>query len=136
MSARSYRGNELRIKFDFASKSNKWWPAYDCQLQQEILFRVLNHVLPADNPQQAETASHAGLRANYNCRKDLVGGTAAFKETDEGYHSLFSVCHSGFLETRINWLMPSVGNTPYPCGHTDNCQIDVQDGSSWCGRQS
>lgn len=74
------------------SKSNQWWPAYDCQIKQGILFRILNHVLPADNPQQAETASHIGVKGHHNCRYDMSGGTADYKETDEGYHALFSVC--------------------------------------------
>ncbi|KAJ7704692.1 hypothetical protein B0H14DRAFT_3646238 [Mycena olivaceomarginata] len=68
---------------------NKYHKAYDCKLEQEILFRIFAHVLPADNPQQAESASNAGVHANLWCRYDGVGGTAAHRETDEGYHALF-----------------------------------------------
>ncbi|KAL1758460.1 hypothetical protein FB107DRAFT_271880 [Schizophyllum commune] len=42
--------------------------------------------LPADNPQQAEEASHMGGNSNCPCRKCKVGGTFAVKATDEGYH--------------------------------------------------
>ncbi|KAJ7165291.1 hypothetical protein C8R46DRAFT_1163680 [Mycena filopes] len=37
-----------------------WAPAYDCLLQREILFQVRAHLLPADNPQQAESTSTSG----------------------------------------------------------------------------
>ncbi|KAJ7934035.1 hypothetical protein B0H13DRAFT_1591791, partial [Mycena leptocephala] len=52
-------------------------------------YRIFAHVLPADNPQQAESASNAGVHANLWCRYDDVGGTAAHRETDEGYRALF-----------------------------------------------
>ncbi|KAJ7483970.1 hypothetical protein B0H11DRAFT_2416152, partial [Mycena galericulata] len=68
---------------------NKYHEAYDCELEQEILFRIFAHVLPADNPQQAESASNAGVHANLWCRYDLAGGTAAHRESDAGYRALF-----------------------------------------------
>ncbi|KAJ7832377.1 hypothetical protein B0H13DRAFT_2240461 [Mycena leptocephala] len=71
-------------------KQNDWSAAYDCKLQQEILFRIGIHLLPADNPQQAETTSTAGSSATFWCREDDSGGTAAHRESDEGYHALFS----------------------------------------------
>ncbi|THU85182.1 hypothetical protein K435DRAFT_926248 [Dendrothele bispora CBS 962.96] len=46
-------------------------------------------VLPADNPQQAEEASHMGGNANHPCRKCNVGGPSQHIQTDEGYHSLY-----------------------------------------------
>ncbi|THU97830.1 hypothetical protein K435DRAFT_721412, partial [Dendrothele bispora CBS 962.96] len=46
-------------------------------------------VLPADNPQQAEEASHMGGNANYPCRKCNVGGPSEHVQSDEGYHSLY-----------------------------------------------
>ncbi|KAK7040964.1 hypothetical protein R3P38DRAFT_3452826 [Favolaschia claudopus] len=63
--------------------------AYDCKIQQEILFRIFAHALPADNPQQAESASNAGVHSNLWCRYDMAGGTAAHRETNEGYGALF-----------------------------------------------
>ncbi|KAJ7725015.1 hypothetical protein B0H14DRAFT_3620845 [Mycena olivaceomarginata] len=71
------------------SDLDKYHEAYDCQLEQEILFRVFAHALPADNPQQAESASNAGVHANLWCRYDMSGGTAAHRETNEGYRALY-----------------------------------------------
>ncbi|KAJ6632090.1 hypothetical protein B0H10DRAFT_2159562 [Mycena sp. CBHHK59/15] len=68
---------------------DKYHEAYDCELEQDILFRIFAHVLPADNPQQAESASNAGVHSNYWCRYDKAGGTAAECETDDGYCALF-----------------------------------------------
>ncbi|KAJ6608351.1 hypothetical protein B0H10DRAFT_1955505 [Mycena sp. CBHHK59/15] len=68
---------------------DKYHEAYDCELEQDILFRIFAHVLPADNPQQAESTSNAGVHSNYRCHYDKVGGTAAERETDDGYCALF-----------------------------------------------
>lgn len=73
------------------------YPAYDCALKQDIYFRISEHILPADNPQQSETASHIGGNGNLDCRRDLLGGTKSHKETSEGYHAMFSV--------RIYWML-------------------------------
>ena len=40
---------------------------------------------------QAEECSHAGLKCNYFCRTCNVGGNIKYKESDEGYESLFHV---------------------------------------------
>ncbi|KAJ6586682.1 hypothetical protein B0H10DRAFT_1733084, partial [Mycena sp. CBHHK59/15] len=53
--------------------SDKYHNVYDCKLEQHILFRVFAHVLPADNPQQAESASNAGVHSNLWCRYDMAG---------------------------------------------------------------
>ncbi|KAJ8503094.1 hypothetical protein ONZ45_g11160 [Pleurotus djamor] len=66
-----------------------WHPAYDCELEQDILFQIIPHILPADNPQQAELSSHIGLKGNYFCRRDSVGGSSQEKESTEGYNTLF-----------------------------------------------
>ncbi|KAJ6538220.1 hypothetical protein DFH09DRAFT_930637 [Mycena vulgaris] len=71
-------------------KQDNWSPAYDCKLQQEILFRIGIHLLPADNPQQAETTSTSGASSTYWYREDKGGGSATHRESDEGYHALFS----------------------------------------------
>ncbi|KZS87977.1 hypothetical protein SISNIDRAFT_418742 [Sistotremastrum niveocremeum HHB9708] len=70
---------------------DKWHEAYDCRTGQNILFRVLPHLLPADNPQQAELASNVGVHGNCNCRECKVGGTDDDRETNEGYHAHFEV---------------------------------------------
>ncbi|KAI0734928.1 hypothetical protein C8Q72DRAFT_752879, partial [Fomitopsis betulina] len=33
---------------------DRWHVVYDCKLKQEIIFRIIPHVFPADNPQQSE----------------------------------------------------------------------------------
>ena len=47
--------------------------------------------MPADNPQQAESASGIGGNGNLNCIRDKSGGTKEQKESDKGYHALFAV---------------------------------------------
>ncbi|KAJ7302555.1 hypothetical protein DFH08DRAFT_926143 [Mycena albidolilacea] len=71
-------------------KGDSWTSAYDCELKQEILFQIRAHLLPADNPQQAESASTAGSSSTFWCRVDDNGGSASHRETDTGYHALFS----------------------------------------------
>ncbi|KAI0705206.1 hypothetical protein BC835DRAFT_1499367 [Cytidiella melzeri] len=66
-----------------------WHEAYDCLLKQEILFRLIVRVEPADNPQQSELCSHIGLNGNKFCRKCHAGGPAREMETHGGYHSLY-----------------------------------------------
>ncbi|KAG1872027.1 hypothetical protein C8R48DRAFT_746529 [Suillus tomentosus] len=39
--------------------------------------------------EEAEECSHAGLHCNYFCRTCKVGGTKEYKESDEGYNSIF-----------------------------------------------
>lgn len=73
------------------SGREKYIPAYDCQLGREILFRILPHNLPGDNPQQAESASGIGANGNLNCIRDKSGGTKEEKESNAGYHALFAV---------------------------------------------
>jgi hypothetical protein len=70
-------------------------------LEQEIVFRIFAHVLPADNPQQAESASNAGVHANLWCHYDLVGGTAAERETNQGYSALYKVIRLFTIATII-----------------------------------
>ncbi|KAJ7923704.1 hypothetical protein B0H13DRAFT_1864689 [Mycena leptocephala] len=65
--------------------------AYYCDLEEEILFEIIPHVLPADNPQQSETSSHIGMAGNLGCRHDLSGGSKEFRETNERYHAMYTV---------------------------------------------
>ncbi|KAJ7226230.1 hypothetical protein C8J57DRAFT_1197699 [Mycena rebaudengoi] len=67
----------------------EWNSVYDCALSREVLFRVRAHLLPADNPQQAEWTSTAGSNSTWWCREDMSGGSDAHRETDDGYHALF-----------------------------------------------
>ncbi|TFY66993.1 hypothetical protein EVJ58_g1912 [Rhodofomes roseus] len=69
---------------------DKWHVAYDCVLGEEVLFRLIPHLLPADNPQQSEHCSHIGGKGKYPCRACRVGGSAEERETDAGYEQFFS----------------------------------------------
>ncbi|KAI0073338.1 hypothetical protein K474DRAFT_1649687 [Panus rudis PR-1116 ss-1] len=69
---------------------NNWHETYDCELNEEVMFRIIPRLLPADNPQQSETCSHIGLKGNFFCRRCGVGGKNEVKESNEGYHALFS----------------------------------------------
>ncbi|KAI0697348.1 hypothetical protein BC835DRAFT_1405669 [Cytidiella melzeri] len=75
------------VSSDFTDDA--WHDAYDCQLGQDVIFQITEHLLPADNPQQSEDCSHIGVKGNRNCRRDTVGGADAEKETDEGYEALY-----------------------------------------------
>ncbi len=65
--------------------------AYDCMTKEECCFRIFQNAAPADNPMQSELCSHIGAQGNKNCRRCKVGGNKEFRETAEGFHSLFSV---------------------------------------------
>jgi hypothetical protein len=93
----------------FFSIPGTWHDAYDCELEEAILFEIIPHVLPADNPQQSETASHIGMAGNLGCRKDLNGGPKAYQETDEGYEAFYNVRIFFYLRPKnsvFNLLQP------------------------------
>ena len=73
------------------SSRNKFTEAYDCKLKQDILFQIFPHCLPSDNPQQAESSSVIGPGGKRNCIRGKAGGGKEERESDEGYHALFSV---------------------------------------------
>jgi hypothetical protein len=84
------------------SGHEKYIPAYDCQLEREILFRIFPHHLPADNPQQAESVSGIGANRNLNCIQDKSGGTKEEKESEAGYHALFAVSNHHSTVRKLN----------------------------------
>jgi len=65
---------------------------WDCKHEEEVMLELYGLFLGGDNPMQAEECSHAGLHCNYFCRTCEVGGTKEYKESDEGYKSIFVVC--------------------------------------------
>ncbi|CAK5263889.1 unnamed protein product [Mycena citricolor] len=67
-----------------------WNIAYDSLLKQEILFWLGVHFWPADNPQQAKITSTMGSIPNAWCRQDKGGGSKSHRESNEGYHALYS----------------------------------------------
>ncbi|KAG1723899.1 hypothetical protein EDB19DRAFT_1915867 [Suillus lakei] len=62
---------------------------WDCKHEEEVMLELYGLFLGGDNPMQAEECSHAGLHCNYFCRTCEVGGTKEYKESDEGYKSIF-----------------------------------------------
>ncbi|KAI8995712.1 hypothetical protein BD414DRAFT_513439 [Trametes punicea] len=80
---------QMRVIADDTGPDN-WHTGYDCLLEQEVVFRIIPHVLPADNPQQAEHCSHITGKGNHPCRRCEVGGTAAECEQDINYEEFFT----------------------------------------------
>ncbi|KAJ7062953.1 hypothetical protein C8F01DRAFT_1082526 [Mycena amicta] len=76
-------------------------------------FCIYCNASPSDNPMQSEISSHIGARGNRFCRKCEVGGTQAFKGTDEGYHSLFQ---PGILRTKEKILVELRKQIDLACG--------------------
>ncbi|OBZ77222.1 hypothetical protein A0H81_02596, partial [Grifola frondosa] len=70
--------------------------AWDCVNHEEVLLDPYGLFFGGDNPMHAEECSHAGMNSNHFCRTCHVGGTKAYKSSDEGYQTLFS---SGKLRT-------------------------------------
>ncbi|CDO77984.1 hypothetical protein BN946_scf184811.g5 [Trametes cinnabarina] len=69
---------------------NVWHRAYDCSLEQQVLFRIIPHILPADNPQQAEHCSHMTGKGSRPCRRCEVGGSVMECEQEDMYEQFFS----------------------------------------------
>ncbi|KAJ6511523.1 hypothetical protein C8R47DRAFT_964088 [Mycena vitilis] len=62
---------------------------YNAETQRPCSFRLNVPDAPADNPQQAEEASHIGHQGNHFCRRCHIGGTNEEKECSAGYHSFY-----------------------------------------------
>src|ERR1700722_9373279 len=70
-------------------------------MKRQIRLKIYVNCGPGDNLAQSEVCGHIGGNGNYPCRKCMVGGPQAYKESDIGYHSLFEVgmCSiSGLME--------------------------------------
>lgn len=65
--------------------------AYDCEAKEEVLLRPFAFFFPGDNPMQAELCSCSGLTSNHFCRTCKVGGSQAYKQSEEGFAELFKV---------------------------------------------
>ncbi|KAH7868676.1 uncharacterized protein C8R40DRAFT_1163890 [Lentinula edodes] len=87
---------------------NHWEEAYDCELKEQILFQLIPHFLPANNPQQLETTSHIGVNGNHNYRQDLTGGLEAEKESVEGYSALYHTGTAWTVEQTIQCIQYQV----------------------------
>ena len=76
----------------FRSTHTKPIQVHDATTGQGAKVRVSLDSDRSDNPMQSESACHVGSKGNHNCRKCDNGGTTTEKESDTGYHQLFSVC--------------------------------------------
>lgn len=56
--------------------------------QVRLRFEVISIV--SDNPMASEIIDHIGQKGNHFCRRCEVGGTLQARQSDEGYHKLFT----------------------------------------------
>ncbi|KAH9828833.1 uncharacterized protein C8Q71DRAFT_863689 [Rhodofomes roseus] len=86
-------GAQFDAMVDSITGANTWHSAYDCdpEVQEEVLFRIIPRIFPADNPQQSESCSHIGLHGNFWCRGCKLGGSEKERETDQNYDAHFEV---------------------------------------------
>ena len=73
---------------------------------------------------QAETCSHVGLKCNYFCRTCDVGGSIKFKQSDEGYESLFHVCY--FFSCDLEIFNKIIGLQPGVICKPENTAKQIQ----------
>ncbi|KAN0136748.1 hypothetical protein V8E53_005518 [Lactarius tabidus] len=64
---------------------------FDCKTRKEVLTIPYLIFTASDNPMHAEQTSGSGLNSNYFCRTCDVGGTKAYKRSDEGFAKLFEI---------------------------------------------
>ncbi|KAJ7863721.1 hypothetical protein B0H13DRAFT_2237080 [Mycena leptocephala] len=81
---------------------------------------------PADNPQQAEEASHIGHQGNYFCRRCLVGGTNEEKECPDGYHSFYQAGRPRNVEDIRSCVLSQLSLATYGvASHVDALQTST-----------
>ncbi|KAI0074824.1 hypothetical protein K474DRAFT_1600932 [Panus rudis PR-1116 ss-1] len=102
-----------------------WYEAYDCQHEEEILFRIISRLKPADNPQQSELCSHIGLRGSHFCRRCGIGGDAGMLETQRGYEQLFA---PGIPRTKDTTLTAIHDQFDMACAGEDVANLQKESG--------
>lgn len=99
------------IHYSKAAKSGV--VAWDCKDQEEVLLIPDALFFGGDNPMHAEECSQAGLNCNYFCRTCHIGGTKQYKESDDGYLTVFEVYCSWFCPCTILTFSIPVWHTSY-----------------------
>ena len=104
-----------------------WYDAYDCLLQQEILFCIIFHIKVMDNPQGAKLCSQSGLQADKKCQECKVGGNSRYMETNEGYKSIYLVSEKKYKVSRqLNLHHIQPGYTSHRTGDHQRDKAPVQ----------
>ncbi|KAJ7614819.1 hypothetical protein FB45DRAFT_1108964 [Roridomyces roridus] len=96
---------------------------YDAETQRPCSCRLFVPDAPADNPQQAEEASHIGHQGNYFCRRCKVGGTTEERESCDGYHAYYEAGKPRNVEEIRNLVLEQIRVASYGVGtHVDHLQ--------------
>ncbi|KAJ7644882.1 hypothetical protein FB45DRAFT_735642 [Roridomyces roridus] len=96
---------------------------YDADAKRPCSCRLFVPDAPADNPQQAEEASHIGHQGNYFCRRCKVGGTAEERESCNGYHAYYEAGQPRNVEEIRNLVLEQIRVASYGVGtHVDHLQ--------------
>ncbi|KAJ6601678.1 hypothetical protein B0H10DRAFT_1958311 [Mycena sp. CBHHK59/15] len=99
---------------------------YNAETQRPCGFRLNVPDGPADNPQQAEEASHIGHQGNYFCRRCLVGGTNEEKECPDGYHSFYQAGRPRNVEDIRSCVLSQLSLATYGvASHVDALQTST-----------
>ncbi|KAF9043189.1 hypothetical protein BJ165DRAFT_1545314 [Panaeolus papilionaceus] len=71
-------------------------------------FRIFCMCEPGDNPAQSQASGHIGGNGNHPCRKCMVGGTQKDKESDTGFHALFSTAAARSAEQTLEAVQTQI----------------------------
>ena len=64
---------------------------FDCKTGKEILIIPYLIFTTGNNPMHTKQTSHSGLNSSHFCHTCDVGGTKAYKKSDEGFTKIFEV---------------------------------------------
>ncbi|KAJ7504030.1 hypothetical protein B0H11DRAFT_1710405, partial [Mycena galericulata] len=105
---------QLKVVVDQVKSTHKTpVRTYNADEKRPCGFRLNIPDGPADNPQQAEEASHIGHQGNYFCRRCGVGGTNEEKECPEGYHSFYETGRPRNVEDIRNCVLSQLSLATY-----------------------
>ncbi|KAJ6610166.1 hypothetical protein B0H10DRAFT_2293750 [Mycena sp. CBHHK59/15] len=99
---------------------------YNAESLRPCSFRLNIPDAPADNPQQAEEASHIGHQGNHFCRRCKVGGTNDEKECPNGYHSFYETGQPRNVEEIRSCVLTQIRLATYGvAAHVDALQTET-----------